>query len=171
MEVDYKHGEKTMQTMNIKYFQKTIEIAAMFGDKLQMPNKQNAYYWLERIEKSLSPENLSCDGELRGAQLNTKRNDLLAAKVHCLTIFGAIPTVPDMSAYHLYQQAAEQRTADRQSKLRAAVSSGFSVGARIRINNGVLGTIIKINRTRVKVAGDDQRMWSVPPRCMTLAKN
>lgn len=158
----------------IKYFQKTIDIAAMFGDKLQMPNKQNARRWLERIENSLSPENLSCDGELSGRRLIAKRNDLLAAKVHCTAIqgiSGALPTAPIISAYHLYQQAVEQRTADRQSKLRAAVSNGFGVGARIRISNGVLGTIIKVNRTRVKVAGDDKRTWSVPPRCMTLVKN
>ena len=35
---------------------------------------------LDEIEYDLSPENLSCDGELRGAQLQAKKLRLLEAK-------------------------------------------------------------------------------------------
>jgi preprotein translocase subunit YajC len=70
----------------------------------------------------------------------------------------------------LYNKAKRERTQQRETKLVAAVQAGFRTGARILISNGTTGTIIKVNRTRVKVKGDDGRMWSVPPRCMTLVK-
>jgi preprotein translocase subunit YajC len=74
------------------------------------------------------------------------------------------------SARTQYSIARRERTRSREIRLNAAVQEGFREGVRILISNGTTGTIIKINRTRVKVKGDDGRMWSVPPRCMTLVK-
>ena len=61
-----------------------------------------------------------------------------------------------------------ERTKQRMDKLRTALHQGFLVGVRVIIKNGVRGKITKINRTRVAVAGDDGRRWSVPPSCMIL---
>jgi len=156
---------------------KTNVIAAglIFGHRLEQPNRENAKMWLDRIENDLSPENLSCDGELRGAQLLSKRATLNAALTY---VRGCLPNdgnacmgfADQFSIRAQYSIARRERTRSREIRLNAAVQEGFREGVRILISNGTTGTIIKINRTRVKVKGDDGRMWSVPPRCMTLLK-
>ena len=164
------------------YFDRQIQLDTMFGRGLSSarPTRQNARQWIERIENDLSPENLSCDGELRGSALVTKRRALLSALNVCQGLLrGSLDEgakdgdslmrfADSLSARTLYTKARRARTQERTLKLVAAVQSGFTTGARILISNGTTGTIIKINRTRVKVKGDDGRMWSVPPRHMTL---
>lgn len=63
------------------YFERTLETLRLFGGKvaygLTVPNAQNAKTWLDRIENELSPENLTCDGELRGSALRAKERDWL----------------------------------------------------------------------------------------------
>lgn len=164
-----------MLTTKMNYFTNVIAAGLIFGHKLEQPNRQNAKMWLDRIENDLSPENLSCDGELRGAQLLSKRATLEAALKYVRTL---LPNDGDrfmgfadqFSLRAQYNKAKRERTQQRETKLIAAVQDGFKVGARILISNGTTGQIVKINRTRVKVKGDDGRMWSVPPRCMTLLK-
>lgn len=160
---------------HIEYFQTAVAMGLMFGQKVDLPTVKNAKEWMDRIENELSPENLSCDGELRGRALMTKRARLLDAAKYIQTLLPAVKHVDQFSVgmgfSNAYRHAIRTRTADRMHKLDAAVSNGFVVGARILISNGTTGTIVKINRTRVKVKGDDHRMWSVPPRCMTLVKS
>lgn len=190
----------------MNYFEKTLNSLRIFGDRhafgLSLPTKENATKWLDRIENELSPENLTCDGELRGLALHNKHRELLAAQKHCHLLLakdvaaayadqfsideGAKDGMDVLSGilgmlgtprrgrrrlqHPMIRQARRQRTFERENKLIAAVQDGFTIGARVLISNGVRGTIIKINRTRVKVKGEDQRLWSVPPRCMTLLK-
>ena len=169
-----------MNTM--KYFQDAIAVGQMFGHHLSLPTKANAAMWRDRIENDLSPENLSCDGELRGAQLLSKRATLEIALRHVRNLLSPFPDegakdgdsfmgfADSFSMRALYNKAKRERTQQRETKLVAAVQAGFRTGARILISNGTTGTIIKINRTRVKVKGDDGKLWSVPPRCMSLLK-
>jgi hypothetical protein len=168
----------------MNYFDRQIQVNQMFGAAMQLgrPTKHNAKQWIERIECDLSPENLSCDGELRGLALLRKRRELDAALQHCQNLLSVMPDegakdgdrfmgfADSFSLRAQYNKARRDRTQQRESKLIAAVQDGFTVGARVLISNGTTGTIIKINRTRVKVKGDDQRLWSVPPRCMELLK-
>lgn len=186
----------------MNYFERTLESLRLFGGRtalgLAMPTKENASKWLDRIENELSPENLCCDGELRGLALHNKHRELLAAQKHCRALIGDdvaktfanqfsvdegakdgmnflaamlnIPTRRRRIQHPMIRQARRQRTHERESKLIAAVHQGFTIGARVLLTNGVRGTIVKINRTRVKVKAEDQRMWSVPPRCMELLK-
>jgi hypothetical protein len=176
----------------MNYFEREVNMDRVFGSAvgyrtLTMPTKANARHWIERIENALSGENLTCDGELRGAPLRAKRKALEAALSQCHGLLGTRTnsSAPDEGAKDgdsfmgfadsfsmraLYNKAKRERTQQRETKLVAAVQAGFRTGARILISNGTTGTIIKVNRTRVKVKGDDGRMWSVPPRCMTLVK-
>jgi len=178
------------------YFEKEMNMDRLFGGAkgyriLGEPTKHNAKYWMERIENALSPENLSCDGELPRAQVLAKRRELEGALQYCRNLLnGYVPfaqrsAMPDegakdgdrfmgfadsFSARALFNRARRERTRSREITLNAAVNAGFKTGARVLISNGVRGVIVKINRTRVKVKGDDGRMWSVPPRCMELLK-
>jgi hypothetical protein len=160
------------------YFEYQIRVSQVMGRKLEWPNATNAKEWLDRIENELSPENLHCDGELRGAQVRVKERELLDAQKYMRQTFPNLVSTQDQflgrnyfSAYHVAITAAKrERTAQRTARLDAAVQNGFVPGARVLISNGVRGVIVKINRTRVKVKGEDQKMWSVPPRCMTLLK-
>lgn len=164
------------------YFEKEMNFDRIFGGAkgyriLGAPTKHNAKHWMARIENSLSPENVSCDGELPRNQVLAKRRELEGARAYCQNLLGErhdgnafLEFADSFSARTQYSIARRERTRSREIRLNAAVQEGFREGVRILISNGTTGTIIKINRTRVKVKGDDGRMWSVPPRCMTLVK-
>jgi len=172
----------------MNYFERAIWADTLFAKQhttSAMPNAENAQAWMDRIENDLSPENLSCDGEVRGLALVTKRRELEAALAHVVSLVQPSSPMPDEGAkdgnafmgfadqFSLraqYSRARRERTRSREIKLNAAVTAGFREGAEVLIRNGVRGVIVKINRTRVKVKGDDKRMWSVPPSCMTLIK-
>jgi len=169
----------------MNYFERMIWADNMFPKAglpaSAMPHAGNARAWMERIENEMSPENLSCDGELRGAALKRKSVELQAAYRMAAAYLPTSSPMPNdgnqfmrfadqFSIRAQYNKARRARTSARMHKLDAAVQGGFTIGARVLISNGTTGTIIKINRTRVKVKGDDQRMWSVPPRCMELLK-
>ena len=63
------------------YFQREIILDKMWGSgTLSEPNKSNLQRWYDRIDCDLSPENLTCDGELSRAQVDTKYKELMAAK-------------------------------------------------------------------------------------------
>jgi len=178
----------------MNYFENAVLASQIFGGSdLKMPNKGNAKEWIEKIENELSPENLTCDGECTQAQVRDKSRRLHAALAHCQGLLDA-EHLSEQSrilanvASHLSPFADEgakdgfafmnqftrmsgrhARTLDRQEKLGAAVQKGFTVGVRVKLSNGVQGKIVKINRTRVKVQGDDSKLWMVPPSCMILA--
>jgi len=154
----------------MSYFDNQIRMYTILGHGLPygLPTNANAKQWIERIENDLSPENLTCDGELPRNQVLAKRRELEGALQYCQNLLGGY--VPFAQRLGRHSVAYANRTIRRENSLQTAVQAGFRLGARILISNGTTGTIIKINRTRVKVKGDDGRMWSVPPRCMTLVK-
>lgn len=157
----------------MKYFEQQIQVAKMFGHTLDMPNPQNAQQWIERLENELSPENLSCDGELsRSAVLRKSR--ILNEALNYTRSFATRSLLADQFTVRNWQRqftaVRRQRTVERENTLVAAVQAGFHVGAMVQMSNGVRGQIVKVNRTRVRVKGEDRRMWSVPPRCMTLVR-
>ena len=77
------------------YFERALQIAKIFGQgDMVQPTLANADQWLERIENELSPENLTCDGELRGTGLRTKYRELKAAETYLLLMKGITPTRP-----------------------------------------------------------------------------
>lgn len=166
----------------MNYFERTIARLTSFGAPgLTMPTAQNAGTWIDRIENELSPENLTCDGELPYAQVQAKKRELSAALAHCQALLGITLPSPQQTrtiltdafreAYRVsVQHAKRTRTHERIQALTTALHQGFVVGVRVILSNGHRGRIVKINRTRVKVQTDDQRMWSVPPRCMELEK-
>jgi len=186
----------------MNYFEKTLEHLRLFGNKtgfgLTMPRPANARQWIERIENELSPENLTCDGELSSTQVSKKAAELNRALTHCQTLLGItahrggfisvdegakdglsiLDTIlGGLSSRHrrriqhpMFRQARQRRTEERMDKLNAAVGAGFTIGVRVRLSNGLRGKIVKINRTRVQVRTDDQKTWNVPPRCMELER-
>jgi hypothetical protein len=63
-----------------KYFQDKLAFDKLFGDKaLGEPTKENAMKWAKRVYCELSPENLTCDGELSRAQVNARYRALMDA--------------------------------------------------------------------------------------------
>lgn len=177
----------------MNYFERTLESLRLFGGRhalgLSLPTKQNAHKWLERIENELSPENLCCDGELRGSALRAKHNELLSAQRHCQSLLGVqsalavpgihfipqgyAPVMPTQSQFSLRAKIAQvkrERHAARRTTLDKAVHSGFVPGKRVLLSNGLRGKIVKINKTRVRVLTDDGKQWNVPPRCMELER-
>jgi len=54
--------------------------AALFGTKpLDLQNAEDRQKIANSIDSALNPENLTCDGELRGAQVTAKYNALVKA--------------------------------------------------------------------------------------------
>lgn len=155
---------------DLHYFERAVRASEIFGHKgLAMPTKDNAAQWIERIENELSPENLTCDGELPRNQVAVRSRTLHAALAYCQSILGTQPNRGyGFTGFGRNSDPFETRTAYRKGRLDAAVQNGFTVGARVMLSNGTSGVIVKVNRTRVKVEGDDKRMWSVPPGCMKL---
>jgi hypothetical protein len=187
----------------MNYFEKTLEHLRLFGNKtgfgLTMPRPANARQWIERIENELSPENLTCDGELSSTQVSKKAAELNRALAHCHSLLSASELQPGVGCrvdegakdglsildtilgglssrnrrriqHPMFRQARQRRTEERMDKLNAAVGAGFTIGVRVRLSNGLRGKIVKINRTRVQVRTDDQKTWNVPPRCMELER-
>ena len=68
--------------MNISTIESYVERknswSKLFGHKpLSLLNAQDRQRIAESLDADLSPENLTCDGELRGAELRTKQSYLL----------------------------------------------------------------------------------------------
>jgi hypothetical protein len=66
-----------------KYVESKNWIRQMFGDPLLDANNlssKDVAGLLDSIEGDLSPENLACDGELRGAKLKAKATMLMGAR-------------------------------------------------------------------------------------------
>lgn len=76
-------GEPKMPT---KYFERHISYSKIFGKVLEMPNKNNVQEWMDLVEGELSPENLTCDGELSGSQVAAKSRELRAAMLYLTKI-------------------------------------------------------------------------------------
>lgn len=74
--------------MSKAYFEREIAVAKLFGRTLEMPNKANALQWARKIECALSPENLTCDGELSRADVKRKAAMLNAAMAHVEKVAG-----------------------------------------------------------------------------------
>lgn len=156
----------------LPYFERAKAMCEMFKLEFKAPIASTAREWINQIENELSPENLSCDGELRGAALHRKRRELEEALHYCQTLAG-LPSQRLMGydlAYGIARAARQHRTQQRVERLNQALHNGFLPGALVLLNNGVRGRIVKINRTRVRVKAEDGRLWSVPPPCMTLVK-
>ncbi len=149
------------------YIQAQLDLAKIFGQTLTYPTAQNAQQWKDKIENELSPENLYCDGELPWTVANMKRRDLLAALKIVNQAAGGAPllTTNDQFLARIKKDLQATKAARLQT---AVVTDGKTVGARVRLTNGVTGIIEKVNRTRFKVKGDDGRMWGVPPTCCTV---
>lgn len=165
---------KLMGERHMTYFEQHIQLAKMFGHPaMEMPNAANATQWIERLENELSPENLTCDGELSRTAVRTKSRMLNDALNYARSFATRSLLTGPFTATNWPRQlsaARRQRTMEREKRLNDAVDVGFRVGVMVQISNGVRGQIVKINRTRVTVKGEDHRMWSVPPRCMTLGQ-
>jgi preprotein translocase subunit YajC len=167
----------------LTYFDKEVNFNRIFGrGTLQMPNAANAQQWIDKIENDLSPENLTCDGELPRSQVLAKSRELHKAlaevqalqvgRVHTGTTFPV--SDPFAAKYALAFTAVRssqrrERTRSRAIALNTAVNEGFKVGTKVRLSNGLVGTITKINRTRVKVLTETRGTWNVPPACMKKA--
>ncbi len=63
-----------------KYVEQKNAWSKIFGQQpLSLANARDAQKIAEMLDSDLSPENLSCDGEVRGQALQTKRNFLVRA--------------------------------------------------------------------------------------------
>lgn len=155
----------------LPYFERAKQMCELFHLEFKMPVASTARQWIAQIENELSGENLTCDGELRGRALEQKRRELQNALDYCRLLLPATqaPRVSGYAlAYGLVRAARRNRTQERVQRLNQALHQGFLPGVRVILKNGVRGKIVKINRTRVLVDGEDGRKWSVPPPCMRL---
>jgi hypothetical protein len=83
--------------MNISTLESYVERqnswTALFGQKpLSLLNAQDRQRIAQRLDSDLSPENLTCDGELRGSDLRDKQRYLLRCAEELVSID---PTVSD----------------------------------------------------------------------------
>jgi len=63
-----------------RYVEQKNQWRKLFGNEpLSLLNKEHAQHIAECLDADLSPENLTCDGELRGQALRTKANFLRRA--------------------------------------------------------------------------------------------
>ena len=161
----------------LTYFDKEVNFDRIFGRaSLVLPNPANAKQWMDKIENALSPENLSCDGELPRAQVLANAKELHAALAYVKTLLPT-PRLSETAQYELafgavrasVRRQKAQRTQMRAGKLSEAIRAGFTIGVKVRLSNGLVGKIVKINRTRVKVMTETRGMWNVPPNCMKKA--
>lgn len=86
------------------YFQRKIEMSKLFGKPMEAPNKENAMKWLDRIECELSPENLTCDGELSRKAVAQKTKMLNDAWSYVEGILGR-----KVSGNEVYEWSRKQR--------------------------------------------------------------
>lgn len=165
----------------LSYFEREVNFHRIFGrNHLSLPNAANAQQWIDKIENALSPENLTCDGELPRSQVLLKKRELEKALAevrallprHTGTTFPVSDPFGEKYALAFKTVRASQRAARtvlRAGKLSAAIQNGFRVGTKVILSNGLKGTITKINRTRVKVLTETRGTWNVPPQCMKKA--
>lgn len=63
-----------------QYVEQQNRWIAVFGQKpLSLSNEQDRAKIAQRLDADLSPENLTCDGELRGAEVKKRYNFLTKA--------------------------------------------------------------------------------------------
>lgn len=63
-----------------QYVEQQNRWIAVFGQKpLSLSNEQDRAKIAQRLDSDLSPENLTCDGELRGAEVKKRYNFLTKA--------------------------------------------------------------------------------------------
>ena len=79
------------------YFEREVAWDGMFKSTnrdgsprptLTMPNKGNAERWASKIHCALSPENLTCDGELPRSQVAKKAKELNQALAYLENLVG-----------------------------------------------------------------------------------
>jgi hypothetical protein len=74
---------KATTSQLLEYISRKNDINRVFSSPLMDPNaltESNVKEIIEDLETDLSPENLTCDGELSGAKLRSKKAYLMAAK-------------------------------------------------------------------------------------------
>lgn len=70
-----------------KYFEYKMAFDRMFGED-STPTKENAIKWAKRIFADLSPENLTCDGELSRTEVKRKEAELQEALAYIENLAG-----------------------------------------------------------------------------------
>lgn len=76
-----------------EYLQTRNAFAKLFGTppiNLEKANKTQIESLMSELEDELSPENLTCDGELSGARLVRKANSLKAAYTELQAIYNKV---------------------------------------------------------------------------------
>lgn len=106
----------------------------------------------ENLSGAWSPENLCCDGELRGAKLQAKIRLIRNAAYELMVKFPDL-TIPEYSE-DLFDAPV-------------AVKSAFIVGQKVAVNSPKLGgravgTILKVNRVKCRVEFPAAGTFNVP---------
>ena len=70
------------------YYLREKRISKIFKRPYKLPTKKTAMKHIAAIYAQLSPENLCCDGELRGAELQRKYKELKEALFYCESLLG-----------------------------------------------------------------------------------
>ncbi len=74
-----------------KYVEQKNAWGKIFGGKtLSLASAADAQKIADMLDSDLSPENLSCDGEVRGQALQTKRNFLVRAASELKALYPAV---------------------------------------------------------------------------------
>ena len=81
------------------YFEKKRKMAEIFKREFDAPTKDNAVKWASYIYGDLSPENLTCDGELPRSQVQAKSRELYAALNYVCRLAGREITEEEADEY------------------------------------------------------------------------
>lgn len=81
------------------YFEKKRKMAEIFKQEFDTPTKDNAVKWASYIYGDLSPENLTCDGELPRSQVQAKAKELYTALNYVCRLAGREITEEEADAY------------------------------------------------------------------------
>ena len=112
----------------------------------------------ESLVSDMSPENLSCDGELSHAQVNARYRLYKNAAAELLALF------PDLT---------KPQWDDGLFDAPASLKGQFRVGQKVAINHERLGgravgTVLKINRVRARVEFPAAGTFNVPFEMMEI---
>jgi len=88
--------------MNSKYLEKKIEFSRIFNSDIKMPTTpKECLKWFEYLVSDLSPENLSCDGEISRENVLNKRNEIKDSWAYLESIYSREVTLAEIEELDL----------------------------------------------------------------------
>lgn len=91
-----------------EFFKNEMNVCKVFKREFTKPTAENAIEWASAIYNQLSPENLTCDGELSRTRANARRRMLNFALAYVFKVAGRVITEDEAFEYDM-KRIEEQR--------------------------------------------------------------